>query len=102
MSRGQPAWRNSDRRQSLPANWNELRAGADVRNPRHICHQCHRPGGEALDHKDGNRDNNDPANLDWIHDWRSVRAGVSPVNCHARKTAAQRLTAHRVERHPAL
>ncbi len=40
-------------------------------------------------------------NLDWIHDWRSVRAGVSPINCHAIKTAGDRLTVNRVERHPA-
>jgi hypothetical protein len=54
-----------------------------------------------LDHIDGNRFNNDQGNLDWIHDWRSVKAGVSPVNCHGQKTAADQPTMHRVEQHPA-
>jgi hypothetical protein len=102
MSRGQPAWRNSTRRQDLPANWPALRDEAGRRNPDHVCHRCRRPGGEALDHMDGDRFNNAQDNLDWIHDWRSVKAGVSPVNCHAQKTAADRPTRNRVERHPAL
>ncbi len=102
MTRGAPAWRNSDRRRLLPANWPQLRRDADARNPRHLCWRCGVPGGEALDHKDGNPANNDPANLDWIHDYRSVRAGVVEVNCHAKKTAGDRLTANRVEQHPAL
>lgn len=100
MSRGR--WEGSTRRQDLPANWPELRAAAGRRNPNRICHSCRRPGGEALDHVDGNRFNNELDNLDWIHDWRSVKAGVSAVNCHARKTAADRPSGRRVEQHPAL
>ena len=99
---GRPAWRNSDRRKLLPPNWPRLRAGADVRNPDRICWRCGQAGGEALDHKNGDPLDNRPENLDWIHDWRSVRAGRSPVNCHSLKTAADRLSAHRVEKHPAL
>lgn len=101
MSRGQAPWQGSTRRQDLPANWPQLRAEAGRRNPDHICHRCRRPGGEALDHIDGNRFNNDQDNLDWIHDWRSVKAGVSPVNCHAQKTADDRPSMYRVEQHPA-
>lgn len=96
-----PGWRDSNRRALLPANWPQLRRDADLRNPGHVCWKCGRPGGEALDHKDGNPLNNDPANLDWIHDWRSVRAGRSEVNCHAFKTAGDKLSPHRVEQHPA-
>lgn len=99
---GRPAWYGSDRRAALPANWPQLRAEADRLNPEHLCHRCGRPGGEALDHKDGDRDNNRQENLDWIHDWRSVKAGRSEVNCHARKTANDRPSALRVEKHPAL
>lgn len=102
MSRGVPAWRNSDRRKLLPSNWPQLRADADARNPQHICWRCGRPGGEALDHKNGDPLDNDPGNLDWIHDYRSVQAGRSEVNCHAQKTAGDRLSARRVEQHPAL
>lgn len=99
---GREAWKDSTRRKLLPPNWPQLRADADVRNPERICWKCARPGGEALDHKDGNPLNNAAWNLDWIHDWRSVRDGRSPVNCHAFKTAADRPSAHRVEKHPAL
>lgn len=102
MSRGQSPWQGSTRRKDLPANWPALRTAASQRNPDHICHRCQRAGGEALDHIDGNRFNNDLDNLDWIHDWRSVKAGVSLVNCHAQKTAGDAPTMHRVEQHPAL
>lgn len=102
MSRGRPAWSGSTRRQDLPADWPARRAEADRRNPGHVCHRCGRPGGEALDHIDGDRFNNAQENLDWIHDWRSVKAGVSAVNCHAQKTAADRPSQTRVEQHPAL
>lgn len=102
MSRGQQPWQGSTRRQDLPSNWPQLREDAHIRNPRHLCHACGLPGGEALDHKDGDRHNNHPDNLDWIHDWRSVKAGVSAVNCHGKKTAADRPSANRVETHPAL
>lgn len=102
MSRGQPAWQNSNRRAALPANWPQLRAEAHRRNPEHVCWWCHRPGGEAVDHKNGDPEDHRQENLDWIHDWRSVKAGRSPRNCHAAKTAADRLSAHRVEQHPAL
>jgi hypothetical protein len=101
VSRGQPAWQGSNRRATLPKNWPALRDEADRRNPRRTCHRCGQPGGEALDHKNGNPEDHRQENLDWIHDWRSVRAGVSPTNCHAIKTSADRLTVNRVERHPA-
>lgn len=99
---GRPAWRNSDRRKLLPKNWPALRAEADRLNPLHICWKCGRPGGEALDHKNGDPLDNRQENLDWIHDWRSVKAGISERNCHTFKTAADRPTIHRVEQHPAL
>jgi hypothetical protein len=98
---GRPSWYGSDRRQALPPNWPTLRAEADRRNPLRICHACGRPGGEALDHVNGDRDDNRQENLDWIHDWRSVKEGRSPVNCHAAKTARDRPSIHRAEEHPA-
>lgn len=97
-----PAWSNSDRRSALPPNWPKLRNSARKRNPEQICHECRLPGGETLDHIDGDRDNHSPDNLDWIHDWRSVRDGRSAVNCHDRKTKRQQPSAIRVEVHPAL
>lgn len=84
------AWENSDRRAGLPSNWPALRAEASRRNPTHVCHACGRPGGEALDHKNGDPRDHRQENLDWIHDWRSKRDGVSPVNCHQRKTRNDR------------
>lgn len=102
MGRFRPAWEGSQRRKLLPANWPALRAEADLRNPGRVCWRCRLPGGEALDHKNGNPTDHRQENLDWIHDWRSVRDGRSPVNCHAVKTAADRLSPHRVEKHPAL
>ncbi len=95
-------WASSRRRELLPSNWEQLRADATLRNPAHVCWRCGRPGGEALDHKNGDPEDHRPENLDWIHDWRSVRAGRSEVNCHAKKTAGDRPSAHRVEKHPAL
>jgi hypothetical protein len=78
-----PAWANSDRRSTLPANWPQLRAAVHERNPEHFCWKCGRPGGEAVDHKNGDPADHRLENLDWIHDWRSVRDGRSAVNCHA-------------------
>lgn len=96
-----PAWATSDRRSTLPSNWDQLRAGALVRNPDQVCHWCGIPAGEALDHKNGDPLDHRPENLDWIHDWRSVKAGIVERNCHAAKTRRQQLTAVRVEQHPA-
>lgn len=97
------AWEGSDRRKHLPSNWPALREQAHILNPRHLCHMCGRPGGEALDHKNGNRDDHRQENLDWVHDWRSVRAGASPVNCHQIKTRHDRPSLWRPkEQHPAL
>jgi hypothetical protein len=96
-----PAWAGSDRRSALPKNWPQLRAEAGRRNPTHVCHWCGRPGGEALDHLNGNRDDHRQENLDWIHDWRSVRDLVSPINCHSAKTAGDRPRLNRPkEPHP--
>lgn len=80
-------WATSDRRSDLPEDWKQRREEADRRNPRRVCHWCGQPGGEELDHKDGNRHNHAQDNLDWIHGWRSRKSGLVPVNCHAQKTA---------------
>jgi 5-methylcytosine-specific restriction protein A len=97
------AWENSNRRATLPKNWPALREEAARRNPEHVCHRCGRPGGEALDHVNGDPLDHRQENLDWIHDWRSVRDGRSPVNCHNAKTRADRpsLWAPK-EQHPCL
>lgn len=97
------AWRGSNRRDTLPPNWQALRVEATRRNPDRLCWKCGRPGGEALDHKDGDPLNNNQGNLDWIHDWRSVKAGRVERNCHAQKTADDRPKLYRPkEKHPAL
>jgi 5-methylcytosine-specific restriction protein A len=74
-------WKGSTRRERLPANWEQLRRQAHRRNPRHICHLCGAPGGDALDHKKRG-DDHSPANLDWAHD--SV-----PPHCHRVKSARE-------------
>lgn len=99
---GRPAWATSDRRSTLPANWEQLRTAAGVRNPAHLCWKCGLPGAEALDHKNGDPLDHRLENLDWIHDWRSVKAGRVERNCHAQKTRDQQLSEHRTEQHPAL
>jgi hypothetical protein len=87
---GRGSWHGSDRRAELPANWEQLRRDATDANPEHLCWRCKLPGGEALDHKNGDPFDHRPDNLDWIHDWRSVKAGRSKVNCHSLKTAEDR------------
>jgi hypothetical protein len=99
---GRTPWAGSDRRSSLPANWPTLRAEAARRNPSHVCWKCGVAGGEALDHKNGDPLDHRQENLDWIHDWRSVRAGIVERNCHQAKTRADRPSALRVEKHPSL
>lgn len=78
----------STRRERLPDNWPELRAEALRLNPAQICHRCGKPGGTTLDHK-VRGDDHRQENLDWIHDWRDVRAQRTRVNCHGRKTGAE-------------
>lgn len=103
---GRAPWQGSTRRERLPDNWDELRAEAHRRNPKHICHWCGRPDGEELDHKQRGDDHRQD-NLDWIHGRRSVEAGVSQRNCHGEKTGAEGAAArprlHRPrEKHPGL
>lgn len=99
---GSSAWAGSDRRQRLPANWPQLRQLAHQRNPLHICHWCKIPGGEALDHLNAGDDHR-LENLDWIHDRRSVEAGIVAANCHYAKTNAEKPKLRRdPEQHPAL
>lgn len=75
-------WAGSDRRARLPKNWRtEIRPAVHRKNPRHICHVCGEPGGDAVDHiRQG--DDHSIDNLDWIHQ------DVAPY-CHRRKTAAE-------------
>lgn len=96
-------WDGSTRRSRLPKNWRtEIRPAAHKRNPRHICHLCGQPGGDALDHI-APGDDHSLDNLDWVHQ------DVEPY-CHRKKSAAegnaakkQRLHRHRPpEVHPAL
>lgn len=104
------AWAGSTRRSRLPANWAELRAAADLRNPRRVCHWCGRPGGSDLDHKKAGDDHR-PENLDWIHGLRSLplqrQLGLTPRNCHAEKSGQEGAAARprenrQPEVHPAL
>ena len=95
------AWRGSDRRIRLPEDWPQRREEAKRRNPQQVCHVCKLPGGTDLDHKTPG-DLHDQDNLDWVHSWRDVKAGRSKVNCHALKTAGDRPSVYRPEKHPAL
>lgn len=99
-------WIGSTRRARLPANWDELRADADLRNPQHICHWCGDPGGSDLDHIQRG-DDHSPENLDWIHNRRDYEQGRSKRNCHGQKTGQEGAAARqRLNRpadvHPAL
>jgi hypothetical protein len=98
VAQSRPAYYGSTRRERLPDNWPELRAEALRLNPAQVCHRCGRAGGTTLDHKQrGDHVCQEPAvhpqpcqcNLEWIHDWRDVRAGRSKINCHGRKTGAE-------------
>lgn len=77
-------WVGSTRRARLPKNWrSEIRPAAHARNPRHICHLCGEPGGDALDHiviVPG--DDHSLDNLDWVHD-------EVPPHCHRYKSSAE-------------
>lgn len=86
--RNRPAYQGSSRRSRLPSNWEELREQGRLLNPQQICHRCQLPGGTTFDHKRPGDDHRQE-NLDWIHDWRDVKAGRSKVNCHGRKTGAE-------------
>lgn len=103
---GRPAWRNSDRRARLPANWPQLREQAAQRNPRRVCHWCGLPGGSELDHKTAGDDHR-LENLDWIHGRSDFEAGRSERNCHGEKSGAEGAAARPrlnrpAEQHPAL
>lgn len=74
-------WQRSTRKARLPSNWRALRAEAHRRNPRHICHICGRPGGDALDHKQAG-DDHSLDNLDWAHDQ-------TPPYCHRYKSSRE-------------
>lgn len=74
-------WQGSTRKARLPGNWAALRAAAHRRNPRHICHICHRPGGDRLDHI-VQGDDHSLDNLDWAHD-------EVPPHCHRYKSSQE-------------
>jgi 5-methylcytosine-specific restriction enzyme A len=100
--RARPPWAGSDRRARLPANWDELRAEGERRNPQHICHWCGLPGGDEFDHV-RRGDDHRQENLDWIHGPRAVARDVVSRNCHAEKTAAEKTPLRRpAEPHPGL
>lgn len=103
---GRVPWEGSNRRARLPANWDELRVEGLKRNPQQICWWCELPGGEEFDHK-LRGDDHSLDNLDWIHGWRSVKAGVSTRNCHGEKSGREGQAARPREKllpdvHPAL
>lgn len=110
IERRRPAFEGSDRAERLPDNWEELKAEGRRRNPQQVCHVCGLPGGTDFDHKDGDWQNNDQDNLDWIHSWRDVKANRSKRNCHGKKTGAEGAAAWAARRrrqrpeevHPAL
>lgn len=84
----------------MPDNWDELKADALLRNPARVCHWCGLRGGTTLDHKQRG-DDHSPENLDWIHDWRDVKSGVTTRNCHGEKTGAETAAARpRLNRPP--
>jgi 5-methylcytosine-specific restriction enzyme A len=74
-------WSSSERRQRLPPDWFKRRARV-LRRDQGICHVCHRPGADSVDHvRPG--DQHDEANLAAIH----------KVPCHAEKSAREGGTA---------
>lgn len=96
---GRTAWKGSNRKSRLPADWDTVvRPAVELRNPKHICHECGQPGGSDLDHKQrGDHNCQQPGahaqpcycNLDWIHGRKDYLAGVSLKNCHGEKSARE-------------
>ena len=71
------AWEGSTRAARLPPDWPQRRAHVLARD-RCICHICHQPGADEVDHIERG-DDHSYSNLAAIHDWP----------CHRRKTAAE-------------
>lgn len=94
------SWQGSTRKQRLPDDWEtRCKPQALERNPKRICHWCGVEGGDELDHIIPGDDHRQE-NLDWIHGWRAVRAGVSRRNCHGEKSSAEGNRAKVRERRP--
>lgn len=83
------AWDRSDRAARLPSDWKRRKARV-WRRDGDICHWCHEPGADAIDHKRPGDDHR-LANLAPIHQ------DVWPY-CHQDKTAAEALAVRRYKR----
>lgn len=77
-----PAWRNSNRKGRLPANWrSEVRPQVfELYGDR--CHWCGEPDADEVDHVVPGDDHR-IENLRPIHGWRTRQ------RCHAKKSAAE-------------
>lgn len=84
-------WGGSSRRSRLPRGWAKLQAKVLKRDGR-ICHVCHGPGADAVDHIIPG-DDHTPENLKAIHQ------DVWPY-CHRTKSAREGGTAAAARRIP--
>ncbi len=96
------AWENSNRRDELPADWQQRRAAVEARAGGR-CEARRRDGsrcwdkGTDCDHKDrGN--NHDLDNLQWLCTWHHARKSSAEGNATRRRETNKRPA----ERHPGL
>lgn len=75
-----PNWEGSTRRQRLPPDWHRTRQ-AVLRDHNRICHICHQPGADTVDHVIPG-DRHDRANLRPVHDR-------TPPHCHRAKSSRE-------------
>jgi 5-methylcytosine-specific restriction enzyme A len=94
-------WNTSDRRNRLPAGWETRIVPHVMRTHGHVCHVCHRPGADAVDHirpgDDHRLENLAPIHQDvppYCHRAKSAREGVDA------RTALRQARTRPAESHP--
>lgn len=84
-------WAGSNRRSRLPADWPKIRSRVLKRDGR-ICHICHQPGADGVDHVIPGDDHSE-ANLRAVHH-------NTPPYCHRTKSSSEGGRAAQAKRIP--
>lgn len=94
-------WNGSDRNARLPEDWATRIVPYVMRTHRRVCHVCHRPGADAVDHirpgDDHRLENLAPIHQDtppYCHRHKSAQEGV------AARTALRQARTRPAEPHP--
>lgn len=100
------AWEDSDRNARLPHDWATRIVPAVMRLHRGICHVCHAPGADAVDHvrpgDDSSLDNLAPIHQDtppYCHRYKSSREGVD-ARTRIRQARIRPAESHPLDRKP--